>query len=171
MNCRHAEGPVSDARRSVTSIPRVIASSSQLCHFPGICGAGATRAVTTGLPSTLPARQATINCRNGEGPSSDARRSFMSIPRFIASASQVFHVGFHDPPFVAATAGTATQAARAPAIASVVILMMILLLSELKVKGFIASLANMPPSAILYIDLRQRVVVCGRVDTQALDQR
>ena len=131
MNCRHDDGPASEARRSFSGIPRWEARASQASHFPGICGAGATRAVTTGLPSTLPAKQATLNWRNGDGPASDARRSVTMIRRFIASASHVLYVGVQASDFVAdfvaAVAGAATQAMSAPVIANVVMRMLLLL--------------------------------------------
>jgi len=94
-NCRKGGGPLSADRRSFTLSPRWRARCSQLSHLPGICAAGAMRAVAMGLPSTLPARQATMNCRWDDGPPSVDRRSFMSTPRFIARASHVANVGVH----------------------------------------------------------------------------
>src|SRR5216683_130792 len=73
-----------------------------------------------------------MNCRHGDGPTSDERRSLIAIPRFIASASQVLYVGVHAPGFVAATAGNATQAMSVPATASVIIRIVFLLFSTLK---------------------------------------
>jgi hypothetical protein len=125
MNCRHGERPPSVARRSDTSIPRCIASSSQAAHFPGMWVAAAIRRATTGLPSTLPARQATMNCRYVDGPVSDPRRSVIVMPRFIASASHVVYVDVHDPAFVAAAAGNAMQTMTALVIASVVTRMIV----------------------------------------------
>jgi hypothetical protein len=71
-----------------------------------------------------------MNCRNGDGPASVARRSVTMIPRFIASASHVLYVGVQASDFVAdfvaATAGTATQTMSAPVIASVAMRMLLL---------------------------------------------
>ena len=89
----------------------------------------------TGVPSTLPARQATINCSYADGPCSDERRSFVVIPRFIASALQVSYVGVLESALVAAGIGIATQAMSALVTANVAIRIMLFR----RLKGFTAS--------------------------------